>query len=162
MFERTLRRIQRPRSNRPAAGPRRSRRAPRPISLLAARWRPWHTVVALGLLAPISVGVGLAWGAWNRICLSDRCPSIAQITVWEPEQSSKLYARDGSLIHEFFKERRTVIDLADLPPYVPQAFIAIEDKRFYRHHGLDYLRFARATLEYIVYGPGRPGGSTIT
>ncbi len=104
----------------------------------------------------------MAWGAWNRICLADRCPSIAQITVWEPEQSSKLYARDGSLIHEFFQERRTVIDLADLPPYVAQAFIAIEDKRFYRHHGLDYLRFAKATFEYIVFGPGRPGGSTIT
>jgi hypothetical protein len=36
------------------------------------------------------VGLGMAWGAWDRICLDDRCPSIAQITVWEPEESSKL------------------------------------------------------------------------
>jgi penicillin-binding protein 1A len=82
--------------------------------------------------------------------------------VWEPDESSKLYAADGSLIHEFFQERRTVIELEDLPPYVLHAFVAVEDKRFYRHHGLDYLRFARAAIEYAIYGAGRAGGSTIT
>jgi penicillin-binding protein 1A len=125
-------------------------------------WRHWHTLVVLALLFLASGAVGTVWSMWSRICLDDRCPSIAQITVWEPEESSKLYAGDGSLIHEFFLERRTVIDLADLPPYVSQAFVAIEDKRFFRHSGLDYLRTARATVEYLVYGAGRPGGSTVT
>jgi penicillin-binding protein 1A len=116
----------------------------------------------LALLFGVCAGIGLAWGSWARICLDERCPSIAQITVWEPEESSKLYAGDGSLIHEFFLERRTVINLADLPAYVPQAFVAIEDKRFYSHRGLDLRRFTRATIEYLIYGPGRPGGSTVT
>jgi penicillin-binding protein 1A len=132
------------------------------ISRIVRGWRPWHTVLALVVFFVGFTGVGLLWSAWSRVCLDDRCPSIAQITVWEPEESSKLYAADGSLIHEFFKERRTVIDLADLPSYVLGAFVAIEDKRFYRHHGLDYLRLSRAIVEYAVYGAGRPGGSTIT
>jgi penicillin-binding protein 1A len=129
---------------------------------MPARWRPWHTAVLLSFLFLATLGFGLAWGAWDRICLDERCPSIAQITVWVPEESSKLYARDGSLIHEFFLERRTVINIEDLPPYVPQAFVAIEDKRFYQHDGLDRRRLLRAIVEYAVYGPGRPGGSTIT
>ncbi len=125
-------------------------------------WRPWHTMVALALLFMCTLGAGLVKATWDRICLGDRCPSIAQITVWEPEESSKLYAADGSLIHEFYVQRRTVIDLEDVPPWVADAFVAIEDKRFYRHDGLDYLRTARATVEYAIYGAGRPGGSTIT
>lgn len=135
------------------------RRLPRAI---ARRWSRWHTIATLSLLFLASVGLGVVWGAWDRICLDERCPSIAQITTWEPEQSSKVFARDGSLLAEFFQQRRTVIDLDDLPPYVPEAFVAIEDKRFYVHHGLDYLRLARAVGEYAIYGPGHPGGSTIT
>jgi penicillin-binding protein 1A len=156
MFERTDRRIENPRARRPL--PRIRVRIGRPWR----RWRRWHTIAALCLLFIGTLGLGLVWGAWDRICLDDRCPSIAQITVWEPEQSSKLYAADGSLIHEFFLERRTVVKLADLPPYVTDAFVAIEDKRFYQHNGLDYRRLVRATAEYAVYGSGRPGGSTIT
>ncbi len=157
MFERTIRRIQKRRS------PDETRDAePGWLVRLRDRWRTWHSVLALIFIFFASAGFGLVWGAWDRICLEERCPSIAQITVWEPEQSSKLYALDGSLIHEFFKERRTAVKLADLPPYVAPAFIAIEDKRFYRHGGLDYRRLARAMVEYAIYGPGRPGGSTIT
>ncbi len=168
MFERTLRRLQRPKKRRTGEGAPKSGASKTPagvsglISRIVRGWRPWHTVLALVVFFVGFTGVGLLWSAWSRVCLDDRCPSIAQITVWEPEESSKLYAADGSLIHEFFKERRTVIDLADLPSYVLGAFVAIEDKRFYRHHGLDYLRLSRAIVEYAVYGAGRPGGSTIT
>ncbi len=165
MFERTKRSLGSPRLraklSAPIKVPAGLKRVPG-LNWIARRWRPWHTMAAFFLLFLFMAGLGLAWGSWDRICLDDRCPSIAQITVWEPEESSKLYAADGSLIHEFFLERRTVIKLADLPPYVAQAFVAIEDKRFFEHDGLDYLRFTRATLEYLLFGPGRPGGSTIT
>jgi len=162
MFERVQRGVGVLRIRRRSPRPRRpsTRRARLPRAL--RRFRPWHSIALLVLLFGLCAGIGLAWGSWTRICLDERCPSIAQITVWEPEESSKLYAGDGSLIHEFFLERRTVIDLADLPAYVPEAFVAIEDKRFYSHGGLDLRRFVRATIEYLIYGPGRPGGSTIT
>ncbi|NIR45094.1 MAG: PBP1A family penicillin-binding protein [Gemmatimonadetes bacterium] len=166
MFEKQQRRISSPwrKRTRQAEDRTDAPAADRPGLLwrIVQGWRPWQTVALLVLLFLTTVGAGIAVGTWNRICLGDRCPSIAQITVWEPEESSKLYAADGSLIHEFFQQRRTVVALSDLPPYVPQAMVAIEDKRFYGHEGIDYLRFARATVEYFIYGPGRPGGSTIT
>lgn len=165
MFERQERRTWSPRlrwTGRKREAKSASPRGPRWFIRIARAWRPWHTIAALVLLFMATTGAGLVWAAWARICLDDRCPSIAQITVWEPEESSKLFAADGSLIHEFFLERRTVVTLADLPPHVAPAFVAIEDKRFWRHDGLDYPRFARALVEYAIYGPGRPGGSTIT
>ena len=160
MFERPERRTRSPRARREPQRSR-TRRFTLPVPAVK-KWRSWHTVVALVVLFVGTLGVGLIWGAWDRICMDDRCPSIAQITVWEPEESSKLYAADGSLIHEFFLERRTVVAFADLPLYVAGAFVAIEDKRFFQHRGLDYRRLVRATAEYAVYGAGRPGGSTIT
>ena len=162
MFERPNRGIERPQARGGGQAPRSVKRLARWAEWFLGRWRPWHTLVVLGLLFAAFVGFGVVWGAWDRICLEDRCPSIAQITVWEPEESSKVYASDGRLVREFFKERRTVIELADLPPYVTYAFVAIEDKRFYGHHGLDYLRLVRATTDYLLHGAGRPGGSTIT
>lgn len=149
-------------SRRPGGRSRPLAAARRFIRRTTQGWTIWHTGALLALAFLLSAGLGVVWGAWDRICLDERCPSIAQITTWQPEQSSKVYARDGRLITEFFQERRTVIQMDDVPPYVPHAFVAIEDKRFYRHHGLDYLRLTRAVGEYVVYGPGRPGGSTIT
>ncbi len=160
MFERTKRTIRPPASSSAAAASGES--GPDWLRAIRERWRLWHTLALLSLVFLGFAGLGLIWGAWNRICLDARCPSIAQITVWEPEQSSKVFASDGRLLREFFKERRTVIDLNDLRPYVIDAFVAIEDKRFWRHDGLDYLRTFRATLEYAIHGAGRPGGSTIT
>src|SRR5262245_56539033 len=54
-------------------------------------------------------------------------------------QSSLVYGRDGSLIgeisNEISKEMRTLVQMRTLPKYVPQAFVAIEDQRFYQHDG---------------------------
>jgi 1A family penicillin-binding protein len=112
------------------------------------------TGTVASLVALASMGVGLGAGAWNAVCRD--CPSIAQIYVWEPKQATKIFDRDGKLIAELFEERRTPIEISTLPPYVPQAFIAVEDQRFYRHSGLDYRGIVRAAVTR------RGGGSTIT
>ena len=52
-------------------------------------------------------------------------------------QSSLVYARDGSLIGEVGKEMRTSVAIRSLPKFVGQAFVAIEDQRFYHHKGID-------------------------
>ncbi|MGH7688378.1 MAG: transglycosylase domain-containing protein, partial [Gemmatimonadaceae bacterium] len=75
-------------------------------------------------------------------------------------QSSQVFARDGSLIGEIGTDWRTSISLATLPKYVPQAFIAVEDKRFYEHDGVDLVGIAGA-LKDAVTGDVR-GASTIT
>jgi 1A family penicillin-binding protein len=117
-------------------------------------------VIALLLLAVGGAAGGLAFGSWHSVCRD--CPSIAQISVWEPLQSTQIFAHDGRLIHELYRERRTPVSLGDLPPHVPRAFLAIEDKRFYRHHGLDYVRIFGAAVGNVLSGRVTGGASTIT
>ena len=80
--------------------------------------------------------------------------------IIRPPQSSMVLARDGSLIGEVGIELRTSISIASLPKHVPQAFIAIEDQRFYQHDGVDLVGIAGA-LKDAVRGSPR-GASTIT
>ena len=104
-----------------AAAGRRTRAG---LSWLRARPR---LLLGLGLsmAALVAFAAGLFIGAWNVVCRD--CPSIAQIYVWEPMQATKILDRDGKLIAELFRERRTPVRIEDLPPHVPQAFVAIED-----------------------------------
>ncbi|MFQ5678917.1 MAG: penicillin-binding protein 1A [Gemmatimonadota bacterium] len=116
--------------------------------------------MATGALALLSLGAGLAWGAWVHLC--DACPSIAQIYAFEPKEASKVYAADGSLLAEFAEERRTPIELSALPPHIYQSFIAVEDRRFWKHHGVDLQRTARAFIAFLLRGYDVAGGSTLT
>src|SRR5437762_11575023 len=54
-------------------------------------------------------------------------------------QSSLVYGLDGSLIGEIGREMRTSVSIRSLPRYVPQAFVAVEDQRFYQHDGVDVI-----------------------
>jgi penicillin-binding protein 1A len=113
-----------------------------------------------GTVGLMALGAGLFFGSWRAVCRD--CPSVAQIYVWEPKQSTKILDRDGQLIAELFEERRTPIDISTLPAHVPQAFIAVEDKRFYRHDGLDYRRIVTANIRNVLSRRITGGGSTIT
>ncbi len=92
--------------------------------------------------------------------------AIAQGTATDPwkivsmPQSSMVLARDGSLIGEIGKEVRTSVSIRSLPKYLPQAFVAIEDHRFYQHDGVDMVGIAGA-LKDNIFGERR-GASTIT
>ncbi|HYW32686.1 MAG TPA: PBP1A family penicillin-binding protein [Gemmatimonas sp.] len=77
-----------------------------------------------------------------------------------PPQATVVLARDGTMIGEMGRERRLSISLRTLPKYVGQAFIAVEDKRFYQHNGVDLVGIAGA-LKDAVQGDLR-GASTIT
>src|SRR5215218_1487815 len=88
--------------------------------------------------------------------------------VWQivPQpQSSLVYARDGSLIGEIGRESRTTVSIRTLPRYVGQAFVAVEDQRFYQHDGVDLIGVAGAIKGKIlegITGDHRGGASTIT
>lgn len=76
--------------------------------------------------------------------------------------STQIFDRHGQLLYEIFgDENRTPIDIDDLPPYVAQASIAIEDKNFYHHWGFDISGIVRAFIKNIR-GQSIEGGSTIT
>ena len=73
-----------------------------------------------------------------------------------------IYSRDGRLISQF-GERRTPVDIEDMPPVIIQAVLAAEDDRFYEHPGIDYQGTLRAILLFILNAGERDqGGSTIT
>jgi penicillin-binding protein 2D len=76
-------------------------------------------------------------------------------------QSSLVFARDGTLIGEIGREMRTNVPLKSLPWYVPKAFIAVEDQRFYEHDGVD-VKAVLGAIKGKVLGENRGGGSTIT
>jgi penicillin-binding protein 2D len=80
-------------------------------------------------------------------------------------QSSLVYARDGSLVGEMGRESRTSVPIRTLPKYVGQAFVAVEDQRFYQHDGVDLIGVAGAIKGKIlegITGSHRGGASTIT
>jgi 1A family penicillin-binding protein len=80
-------------------------------------------------------------------------------------QTSLVFARDGSLIGEIGRESRTSVPIRTLPRYVGQAFVAVEDHRFYQHDGVDLIGVAGAIKGKIlegITGDNRGGASTIT
>ena len=81
-------------------------------------------------------------------------------TIVPMPQASLVLARDGSLIGEIGKEIRTSVSIKSLPKYLAQAFVAVEDHRFYQHDGVDVVGIAGA-LKDNIFGERR-GASTIT
>ena len=75
-------------------------------------------------------------------------------------QASLVFANDGTLVGEIGRELRTSISIRTLPKYVGQAFIAVEDQRFYQHNGVDLIGIAGAIKDDIM--GDRRGASTIT
>lgn len=78
--------------------------------------------------------------------------------------STIVYDADGNVIAELSgKENRKIINIDDMSEYLPKAFVAIEDERFYQHKGVDLKRTAGATLKFVTHsGESNFGGSTIT
>jgi penicillin-binding protein 1A len=115
------------------------------------RW----TVVA-GLLA------GAAAAAVVYRELTADLPPVDQLLRYQPPTATRVFADDGTLIGEFFVERRYLVPLARVPMHVRLAFLGAEDADFYRHRGVDPLSIARAFLHNVRSGTTRQGGSTIT
>lgn len=73
-------------------------------------------------------------------------------------QGTEIYTKDGYLLGTYFKENRSSVSYTQIPPKVINFLIAIEDKRFFEHYGIDYRGFLRA----LIFAGKRGGGSTIT
>lgn len=119
-------------------------------------------IIGLSVLVISILGLGIAVGAWTRACAGDACPSIAGIELYNPEQAAKVYAADGRLITDLGTERRTVVPLEQMSPAVKAAFVATEDKRFFKHNGIDFWRVLGAFRDMIIEREIAGGASTIT
>jgi penicillin-binding protein 1A len=117
-------------------------------------------VVVLVALGAAAVGAGLAW-LWPR-CSGASCPSVEALRDYAPPQASRVMDREGRVLAHLAPERRIVVPLERIPAHVSGAFLAIEDKRFFQHHGVDYRRVAGAAARDVVSLSFREGFSTLT
>jgi penicillin-binding protein 1A len=109
-----------------------------------------------------ALGAGGAYGGWALACRGGRCPSIEILESYTPRQTSTLFAADGRFIAELGLERRTLVKISDIPVQVRNAFVVTEDKRFYGHSGIDWIRVPGAALHNVRAGAWVEGFSTIT
>ncbi len=112
----------------------------------------------LGLFGLLVFGV---WWTWF-LCSDETCPSIEQFAEYKPAEPARLYAADGRYIGEIGLERRSVVTLEQIPRHVVDAFVITEDKRFYQHAGVDYIRVIGAIVANLKAGGLSEGFSTIT
>ncbi len=119
-------------------------------------------ITLLSALALLGLGIGGAWGSWSRACAGGNCPSIAALDAYRPTEALKIYAADGRLLTSLGAERRTAVRLSELPPVLPAAFIAVEDRRFFEHSGIDVRRFGGAVVANLMQRRFAEGFSTLT
>lgn len=89
-------------------------------------------------------------------------PDIRQLENWKPSEVTRVYAQDGTLLTEFFIQKRVYVNIDKIPDHVKNAFIAIEDRTFYKNIGIDPIGIARAFFQNLISGKIVAGGSTIS
>jgi penicillin-binding protein 1A len=118
----------------------------------------WHyllltlVVGALSVAALIGIAIALIYPA---------LPSLDVLTDYRPKLPLRVYSEDGFLISEFGEEHRAYIQIEQVPQAMKDAVIAIEDRRFYQHHGVDFKGILRAIVTNVS-GGSKEGASTIT
>jgi penicillin-binding protein 1A len=129
-------------------------------SWVRERWVAIAGVTVLGLVAVAGIAVAI-WAAW----LFHDMPDAGDLADYHPPTATRAYAWDGTLIGEFSRERRIFVPYDSIPPQLAQAFLAAEDRNFFKHSGLDYTGIVRASLKDVVnlaQGRRLESGSTIT
>jgi penicillin-binding protein 1A len=115
---------------------------------------------SIGAIFFLIGAVGLAYGFWF---FSKDLPDHAQLANYEPPVMTRVHASDGSLMAEYARERRLYVPIRAVPKLVKDAFLAAEDKNFYKHVGIDPEGLARAVVVNLRSGGSREqGASTIT
>jgi len=92
-------------------------------------------------------------------------PDYKDFNEYQYFSITRLYSSDQQVLDEFADEHRVYITYNDIPKVVIDAFIAVEDKKYFYHQGVDYLAILRAWLQNIVnivQNKRLVGGSTIT
>ena len=93
---------------------------------------------------------------------ASQLPPIDQLAVPKRPPNIAILAGDGSLLANRGDTGGAAVHLSELPPYLPKAFVAIEDRRFYQHFGIDPIGIGRAVIRDVTGRGGMEGGSTLT
>jgi penicillin-binding protein 1A len=122
--------------------------------------RIFQALLLVLLLGVVGAGAGLAW-LWPR-CSGPGCPSVDALRSYSPPMASRVFDREGALVAHLAPERRILVPLERIPQHVSGAFLAVEDRRFYRHRGIDARRVAGALIRNLRSFNYDEGFSTIT
>jgi penicillin-binding protein 1A len=133
------------------------KRGHRPQKNILFRLLKWG--ILLLLLAMVAIAAVVVGGYYY---LSEDLPKITSLADYRPPIITTMYSDDGRKIGEFFKERRIVVPLTEMPAMLKKAFVAAEDARFYQHKGIDFYGVLRAFIKNLKAGTIVQGGSTIT
>ena len=117
----------------------------------------WFLLIFFIVIVIGSIGI-----AGVYLYLSNNLPKISSLEDYRPPIITTVYSDDNRKIAEFFKERRVLLPLSQMPEMLKKAFVAAEDARFYKHQGIDILSIFRAFYKNIEAGAIIQGGSTIT
>ena len=128
-------------------------------AVLVARRFPWKFFLAL-VLAAIFLSAGAVFGLvqWLRRDL----PSPEQVASFRAPVKTTVYDARGRVLHEFYRENRSVVPLRDIPRNLINATLSTEDRNFYHHWGVDLWGVARAAVTDVLHMRRTQGGSTIT
>ena len=132
-----------------------------PVVTPAVSWRT-RLLKPLLYAGALVVAGTLTTASWWWSCGWQGCPTPAQLRAWKPTEGGALLARDSAFVSALSPVHRTNVPLSRVPAQVQAAFIAVEDRRFHAHHGVDWYGVGRATVANITAGSVREGASTIT
>ncbi|MGH7737455.1 MAG: transglycosylase domain-containing protein [Candidatus Tyrphobacter sp.] len=116
--------------------------------------------IVVGLVLVALFFAGLVAGIVSAY--SRNLPDISRMADYQPARSTRVFARDGTLLADVYRENRTWVPIARIPLVVREAFIANEDHNFYRHHGVDFGGIVRAAFADVTHEHIEQGASTIT
>src|SRR5882757_7768765 len=112
---------------------------------------------------------GAVLGLWGAIAVvgvvvwvGAHLPAIQSLEIPKRPPTIQIVGFDGSVLAQRGEMAGANVSLKDLPPYLPKAFIAIEDRRFYSHYGIDPVGIARAAVTNVLHRGVSQGGSTLT
>src|SRR5687767_5861669 len=110
-----------------------------------------HPVHRRWLLAAFALAGFLLTFSWQR-CGLRGCPNVRQLASLAPGGAATILDAEGNVLADLAPTRWAVVDIDDLPAYVGEAFVAVEDQHFYRHHGVHWPRFLAQTARNLLPG----------
>ena len=137
---------------------------PAPVEIVNPRKRGVLRWIArlLFLMSVVAAELAVGAGVGAYIYFARDLPDTLTLESYRPPSVSRFYGHDERLLGEFTTERRIVVPLDKMPRHLIEAFLASEDKTFFRHRGVDYRSILRAALTNLRAGRIVEGASTIT
>ena len=124
------------------------------------RWSRWQWL-GLGTLGALAFATILL-DVWLVTCDFKGCPTRAELRAFRPGEGGQIMDREGRLLGRLSSVKRMNVPLSAVPLHVRQAFLAVEDRRFLSHNGIDWRGLARAAVRNTAAFGVREGFSTIT